>query len=243
MSFEITKEQYESLSKAQQSLFKQEGDGPFVMQEPEDATGLKKKLDTVLGEKKKLQDQVNDYKTQVDTLENDIHEIKTKADPEKNRADIDALNSSWQKKLDKQVGELNEKLSARENQIIGLTSGATAGKMAAEIAVQGSASVLEPHIAKRLRTEFAEDGSPKTVVLGTDGSPSAITLDELRQEFMTNQAFAPLVVGSKASGVGHQGGGGGGAPDRKQVTRSKWDGMDHASRAAHSKAGGIVVDD
>ena len=40
--------------------------------------------------------------------------------------------------------------------------------------------------------------SPKTVVIGQDGKPSALTIDELKAEFASNPAFAPVIPGSKA---------------------------------------------
>ena len=49
------------------------------------------------------------------------------------------------------------------------------------------------------------DGKPTVVVLDANGKPSAATLEELKAEFVNDPAFAPLIVGSKASGSGASG--------------------------------------
>lgn len=76
-----------------------------------------------------------------------------------------------------------------------------ATNIANELALQGSASVLLPHVRNRLTVDYV-DGAPITRVLGPDGKPSAATLDELKQELAANEAFAPIIAGSKASGGG-----------------------------------------
>lgn len=92
-----------------------------------------------------------------------------------------------------------------------MTVEATASAMAAELAVEGSAKALLPHIRARMTMEL-RDGKPTAVILGPDGKPSALTVAELKQEFINDAAFAPLIVGSKASGAGGgKGGKGGGA--------------------------------
>jgi hypothetical protein len=126
--------------------------------------------------------------------------------------------------------------------LVKLTSGQTATKIAAEIAVQGSADVLLPHLERRLRTEF-RDGSPVTVVLDKDGKPSAMSIDELKAEFQNSAAFAPLIVGTKANGAGRTGGNESSGAGVNEVSRSEFDRMNQAQRANFAKNGGKLKDD
>lgn len=82
-----------------------------------------------------------------------------------------------------------------------MTVGQTATKLAAELAISGSADVLLPHIQSRLTVEI-KDGAPSVRVLDLQGKPTALTIDELKQEFISNKAFAPLIAASKATGGG-----------------------------------------
>jgi hypothetical protein len=66
-------------------------------------------------------------------------------------------------------------------------------------------------------------------VLGPDGKPSAATLDELKAEFVANEAFAPIIAGSKASGGG-AGGANSGRAAPPSANRSK---MSLVERAAY----------
>lgn len=64
-----------------------------------------------------------------------------------------------------------------------------------------------PHIKSRLSVEEG-----KTRVVDAAGHPSAFTIDDLEKEFRSNQLFAPVIIGSKATGTGGEGGGKGKSP-------------------------------
>jgi hypothetical protein len=70
-----------------------------------------------------------------------------------------------------------------------------------------------------------------TVVKDSEGKPSALTVDELKKEIMADAAFAPLIVGSKATGGGASGGKGGGAAKTGDVIS-----MSKDERLAYFKA-------
>lgn len=155
--------------------------------------------------------------------------------------DIAALEKSWQDKFAKREKELTDENAALKNNINGMLIDNVAVKMAGEMAVQGSADLLIPHIKSRLAAE-QRDGQFVTVVRDKDGKPSAASLDDLKNEFVGNAAFAPVIVGSKATGGGADGGkpGGGAAP--KAVTRTQFEQMSAQQRMDHSKGGGTVTD-
>lgn len=170
-------------------------------------------------------------------------EEKTKSEVEeaaRKAGDVGALEKSWQEKFAKREIELNGEKEALYGQLRNVTVNATANSIAADLAVQGSASVLLPHIERRLTLE-TRDGKPVVVVLDKDGRPSAATVDELKAEISNNEAFAPLIVGSKASGAGGSAGKGGGAA-KKAITRADFEAKGPQERAAFFKSGGTLTD-
>ncbi|MEX5734662.1 hypothetical protein [Providencia hangzhouensis] len=60
-----------------------------------------------------------------------------------------------------------------------------------------AAPLIMPHIKSRLSVEEG-----KTRVVDSAGHPSAFTIDDLEKEFRSNQLFAPVIIGSKATGTG-----------------------------------------
>jgi hypothetical protein len=118
--------------------------------------------------------------------------------------DVKSLEASWQAKMEQEIATREARIAATEARLSQLTVGQTAQKLAAELAIQGSADVLLPHIAGRLRMEQT-DGGAVVRVLDKDGKPSAATIDDLKKEIEANKAFAPLLVGSRASGGGAPG--------------------------------------
>lgn len=189
-----------------------------------ETAGLKAKVDELLGESKSAKD------------------AKRKAEEEaaKKSGDIEALEKSWSEKMAAEVSKAQGDADNLRALVDKLTVGATSAKLASELAVPGSAKVLEALIAPRLAAEI-KDGEARVVVKDPSGKPSAFTLDDLKAELMKDAALAPILVGSKASGGGAAGGNGGAA--QKTVTRSEWDKMDHGARATFSKSGGKVVSD
>lgn len=196
----------------------------------EDTAGLKKKLDELLGEKKAASAKAKE-----------AEEAAARAAEEAARktGDVSALEKSWQEKYAKGIGEKDSELSNLRGSLNKLLIDNVAVSLANELAVQGSAALLIPHIKSRLEVDTSS-GEPKTIVLGTDGKRSALTVDELKAEFAANQAFAPVLAGSKATGGGASGtGAGGGAA--KTVTRAQLSAMSAAQQAEHFRAGGKVI--
>jgi hypothetical protein len=201
--------------------------------EKEDLSGLKNKVDELLREKKAASQKAREAAEEADAA---------RLEAAKKGNDTEALDKSWQEKFNAREVELKKELEELSGTLVKLTSGQTATKIAAEIAVQGSADVLLPHLEKRLRTEF-RDGSPVTVVLDKDGKPSAMSIDELKAEFQNSAAFAPLIVGTKANGAGRTGGNESSGAGVNEVSRSEFDRMNQAQRANFAKNGGKLKDD
>lgn len=228
MKLTITQEDFDSLSEDLQKEYNKDGDGyklkvdgldiPDVSTFEERIHILESKNRTLLDEKKKAQ-----KKAEEDA------EAAARAS-----GDVESIEKSWQKKYENLKAELESKLIERDSSIASLTSGTTASKLATELAVQGSSDALMPHIERRLRTEW-RDGKPVTVVLDKEGNVSAMTVDELATEIRSTPAFAPLIVGSKADGAGHQNGGGTVKPSREMKNAEKFDFIEKHGVDAWSK--------
>lgn len=129
---------------------------------------------------------------------------KAAQDVARKNGDVAALEESWKEKLAAETKARDEKISEYERMTNRLTIGAASARLASEIALEGSASVLEPHIERRLTVEI-RDGMPIIRVLDKNMKPSAMSLTDLRKEIEDTPAFAPLLLGSKASGSGQAG--------------------------------------
>ncbi|WP_277761492.1 hypothetical protein [Pseudomonas sp. A34-9] len=192
-----------------------EKDGKFVLgieglPQQEDVSGLKAKVDELLGEKKAAEKKAREAE-EAARLERE--ELARKS------GNVEELERSWTEKFTRReaelTGTLEQERATLSGQIRDLTVGRTATDIASALAVQGSAKALLPHIERRLSVE-QRDGKPVVVVLDAQGKLSAATLDELKAEIANDAAFAPLIAGSKASGGGAGGAGsGGGAPKGK----------------------------
>lgn len=189
------------------------------------------KMDELLGEAKEAKRKAKEAE---ENRQREVEEALRKS------GDVAALEKSWQEKLAKRESELAAEIEARTSQLRGATVAATASALASELAVPGSASVLLPHIERRLHLDIRE-GKPVVTVLDRDGKPSAMSVAELRKEIESDAAFAPLIVASKASGAGGPGGKGGGAAT-KTITRAGFEQLPQAERFAFAKAGGVVTD-
>jgi hypothetical protein len=197
-----------------------EKDGKFVLgieglPQHEDVSGLKAKVDELLGEKKLAEKKAREAEELART---------EREEAARKSGNVEELERSWTEKFTRREAELNGMLEQERGtlstQIRDLTVGRTATDIASALAIPGSAKALLPHIERRLSVE-QRDGKPVVVVLDQQGKLSAATLDELKAEFANDTAFAPLIAGSKASGGGANGAGGGGGAAKGNIGGTK----------------------
>ncbi|NYZ69116.1 hypothetical protein H0A36_24145 [Endozoicomonas sp. SM1973] len=207
----------------------EEADGKYQLKVDgiEDTGALKRAKDHEKTARKAAEDQARELKEQLEALQVQINESKD-ADARKN-GDIEALEKSWQDKFTNSENSWSEKLTSRENELNSTIENLQnnlksilvdkeAVRLASELAVEGSSELLIPHLKARLATS-ERDGQLVTVVNDSEGKPSALTLDELKQEFANNKAFAPVVVGSHAFGGSADRGNSSGATHNGDVTK------------------------
>lgn len=231
MGLKVTIDSLDGLDDGVKSLYKEEN-GKFRLDLDgyEDTTGLKAQRDALLTEKKEAQRKAQEAE--------DKAKREAAEEIAKKTGDFSAIEKSWQEKLAATENTYKSQAESLTKQIHGLTVGQTATKLAAELAISGSADVLLPHIQSRLTVEI-KDGAPSVRVLDLQGKPTAMTVDELKQEFISNKAFAPLIAASKATGGGASGSGGGGAA--KTMKRDQFETMNPAQKMDFIKSGGKLI--
>lgn len=205
MKYLIDKAAYDALEPSMQAFYKAQGEDYVLAVEglpaPEDVSGLKAKNDELLAE-------LRTNKTKAREAE-EAARIAAE-DAARKSGDTEALDRSWQEKHTAALAEKDGTLSALQAQVHALTVGATAARVAGELAVQGSAAVLQQIIEPRLSMELRE-GKPTVVVLDAERRPTALTVEEFKTQLFNDASLAPLIASSRASGGGATGGKGGGA--------------------------------
>lgn len=229
LKFEI--DTLEGIPEALQAEYTKGEDGKFRLgveglpqPKVDDTSGLKKKVDELLAEKKKAD---SERKKAEDAAR------AAAEDAAKKTGDVTALEKSWQEKLANREAELLGENKRLDGSLRDVLVESVAKGLAGDLAIPGSANVLLPHVRARLAVDYV-DGRPVTRVLDAMGKPSAATLEELKIEFAATPAFAPILAGTKASGGGAAGAGRGGA-GVKSVTRSEFEALDPNKRMEYAK--------
>lgn len=163
---------------------------------------------------------------------------KARMEAAKKGGDVEALEKSWQEKLNAMIAEKDAEASQYKQMVTGLTVGATAIRLAAEV-FGDHADLMMPHVNSRLSTEITE-GKPKVRVLDTEGKPTAMSIQDLAKEFRDNPKFAPFVIGSRSSGGAPHGTGKG--VGAQTMTRSSFDALSPKQRAEFARGGGRLID-
>lgn len=209
----------------------------------EDTTALKNAKEH---EKKARQEVEKKLKELQDAQkEKDAAAAKALEDAARASGDVKAIDESWSKKhteaLAAKDAEYKPLVESLTNDVTRLLIDNVAQGIAADIAVDSdSVPALIPHIKARLGVDI-RDNKRTTVVVDENGRPSALTLDEMKKEFVGNKAFARLVAGSKASGSGAAGAKSGGAAGAKKITKAAFDAMSPQDRAAFVTGGGVIA--
>lgn len=185
----ITKEQHEALNEAFKGEYKADGDN-FVLDidGDEDTGALRRAKDREAQKARDAEAKANELQQQLDALS---------TDDARKTGDIKTLDKSWQTKLDTQKTDFEAKI----NVLTGHISKSLVDNVAMQIAhkISTAPKVLIPHIKSRLKADFDGD-VPVTRVLDKDGKPSALTVDELANEFVADKDFSGIITASKATG-------------------------------------------
>lgn len=223
----LTKEEHAKLPDALKAEYIEDGDGFRLDVDGDEDTGaLKRAKDREAQLRKDAEKEAKELRERLESIE---------GDDARKKGDIATLEKSWQSKLEKQREEYETKVS----KLTSHTTKTLVDNVASQLAhkISNAPAVIMPHIKSRLIADFEGD-APVTRVLDKDGKPSALTIDELANEFVANKDFSAIITASKASGgAGKPSQNGGGAPkfngqSDKPADLSK---MNPAELAAHLK--------
>jgi len=200
----LTKEEFDELVEPIKAEYKQQGENYTLnLEGAEDTGALKRAKDHEKERRQKVEAELSELKSQLTAKEDEIIDLRKGA---VSKDDVDALEKSYKEKLDKTEKEYQERLTTSESSLKSVLVDNVATKLAAEISTVPD--LMAGAIASRLTTEVV-DGKTITRVLDNEGKPSALTVDELKKEFIANEKFSSIIVGSKATGSGAMGSGSG----------------------------------
>jgi hypothetical protein len=192
----IEKGDYEALSEAVRPFYVSRGDA-FVLDldtsDDEDAVErLRRSKDAAAEEARQAREDARKAR----------EEAQAKADEAARKSgDISALEKSWGEKLSAREAELQNEIKAYRKTMKGQLLESTGQALASELFGKNAKLGL-PHIQGRLSADFDESGAPVLRVLDTTGKASALTLEDLRKEFLQSGDFASIIRATEASGGG-----------------------------------------
>ena len=171
-----------------------------------DIDGLKASRDALLAEKKEQQRLAQEAEAEKLRIEREALE-----EAARQKGDWQALEDSYKEKLSAKELEFSTQAETLRKQVYKLTVGEQAIKLAAEISKPHAQAIMSRFIEERLTL----DENNNVRVLDLQGKPSAMTIDDLKQEFKASAMFQDIVVINNSSGGGATGGGFGGGAAKK----------------------------
>lgn len=191
----ITAEAYEALKDDIKAEYKKEPNGTAYVLDTDDATELQNALQHTRAEIAAANEKIAETTRARDALQAKIdagnHSELVK------KGDVEALTKSYDQKLAAAQTEYSTSTKKLRDMIVNTSVDSAANKLAGEISA--SPTIMLPHIKTRLVCELDGD-APVLKVLGKDGKASALTLDDLKKEFLTDKEFSSIIIGSRASG-------------------------------------------
>lgn len=222
LKFKLDEGELDSLGDDVKSLYDEAGVLKVEGIPKEDVSGLKRKVEELLGEKKSAQQKAAEA------------EAQAKAETEeklKKAKDFEQLYNSSESERKKAAEELSGLKTAVASQKIESEANLLAGNLTKDLP---RAKLLSEKIASRLSVV---DGEVK--VLDSDGNLTVSTKEEMLAQIKSEYPF--LVDGSQAAGGGAIGSSSG-AGDSKTIGRADFDGMTDFQRMSFVKSGGKIYD-
>tara|TARA_R110001606_G_scaffold364986_1_gene519693 strand:+ start:21417 stop:22139 length:723 start_codon:yes stop_codon:yes gene_type:complete len=208
LALTLDAEKHSALDSALQPFYVKQDDGNYRLDaDIPDSSGLKAKADELLGETKRERELRKAAEDRAKALEDERQ--KALDDNARAKGDVESLEKSYQERIAKLNEDSTGKVSTLQKQIYDLTVGQAANNLANELSIKGSAKALLPHIQNRLTLTEDENGKQVVKVLDANGGKTLMTIEDLKQEFRSDEAFKPLIAANGASGSGANGANGG----------------------------------
>jgi len=224
IKYNVSADEFGTLEDSQKGLYSQGENGYTLNVEgvpQEDVSGLKRKIDELLTEKKSVQQKANEADEQAKA------ELAAKL---KNANDYEQLYNSSESERQKASEELATLKANLQQQQVASQASTVASKLTKDTA---RAKLLSAQIESRLSLV---DGEVR--VLDTNGNLTVSSVEELTASIKAEYPF--LVDGSQAAGGGATGGNSG-AGDAKTVSRADFDNLGQTERSKFFKAGGKII--
>src|SRR5574340_286760 len=173
-------------------------EGGYLTDEPVDA--LKRARDYEKRDASAAKGKVKDLTIQLEKASEELDQMRRGAIP---KGDVDKLEGSWKEKLARREAELTGELTAARTSLQKLLVDNVAQGIVTKIS--NAPDLLLPHVQKRLTTELTSDGYI-TRVLDREGKPSAMSIEELQKDLISDKRFSAIIITSKATGGGASGG-------------------------------------
>lgn len=206
----ITATEWQALAEDVKKEYKAEGADYVLDLEDTGFAALKAEKEEERRKREKAEADLQALKDAEAEKERKAAEDKAKAD-----GDIAALEKSWKEKAERDAAAERERVKAAEQALRVVIVDNAATKMAGEISTVPE--LIVDRIKARMSVEVA-DGIPLLRILSADGKPSALSVDDLKKEFLDNPALKPIIKGSNAGGGGSGGGGNGGGAGQKKLS-------------------------
>lgn len=194
MKRKISKEEFEKLSDALKENYKEKNGSYLLTIEDDDEaiTELRTARDHEKEDHRNTKLKLRDLEIKLDELTNGKHKLD---------GNIEALEKSWKEKFENREKEL----LGENGKLKGMLSGSIK-----ETAIMGlTAKIVKPEFQrffkKDIETRFdveLEGDKPTLRILGKDGKPSALTLEDFEKEIVANKEYASILIASRASGAG-----------------------------------------
>lgn len=213
MALQLILQTLDGLSADVAKEYLEQEDGTFRLDVSglEDTGALRRAKEHEKNQRKVAQQKATQLESQIEDLQEQIAAL---GDPSRGSADAVKLQ-----KLEKQLKDASDKLTTREQELLGeisrLTSSAVADRLTADLT--DYPDLMRPAITARLRTVM-ENGKSVVKVLDADGDEGSMTVEELKKEFENDKRFAPILRGSKGSGSGAPGTGSGGGQTKTKFS-------------------------
>lgn len=192
LKYKIDTEAHNALSDAHKELYTQVGD-EFVLAvdgvaDAAEVERLKLHAEKLIGEKRQRDEAAKQAQAERERIEQEAL---------KKNGDFEALEKSYQEKLQAEIDRNNELVKQRDSSSVEQTSQSLAGQLAD---TPHNQRLLQRFIKDRLSVV---DGQVK--VVDEQGQLSAHTIDDLANEFRTSGMYDSLLTGTRGSGTGGNG--------------------------------------
>ena len=195
---DITEEQFSTLNDSQKSAFVKSTKDPTVYTMTEKLI-TKDDLDAIKTAKEHEVENSKAIKAELVALKEKNEALATTDG--RNKEQLAEIEKQYQDKISNLEKEAKDRIEAANERIKKMSHDELTTKLSVDLAGE-NAEVIAPHIHKRLQAELGSDGKVSVKVLDAEGDLTISSPDDLKEEFLANAKFAPILVGSKAAGGG-----------------------------------------